>query len=65
MWQVFSGQGTVSLGERRFDVTTGDLVAVPSWQPLSWRADTDLDLFTFGDAPVYQALRLHRTATEA
>lgn len=61
VWQVFSGQGTARLGDQRFDVTTGDLVAVPSWQPLSWTAHTTLDLFTFSDAPVYEALRLNRT----
>jgi gentisate 1,2-dioxygenase len=61
VWQVFDGQGTVRLGERGIDVTTGDLVAVPSWQPLSWTAHTALDLFVFSDAPVYEALRLHRT----
>jgi gentisate 1,2-dioxygenase len=61
VWQVFAGEGTVALGERSLDVTTGDLIAVPSWQPLSWTAHTGLDLFTFSDAPVYEALRLART----
>jgi len=63
VWQVFAGEGTVLLGDRRIDITTGDLVAVPSWQPLSFQAHTDLDLFTFGDAPVYEALKLNRTST--
>ncbi|HEY1573704.1 MAG TPA: cupin domain-containing protein [Pseudonocardiaceae bacterium] len=61
VWQVFSGDGVAHLGDRRIDVATGDLVAVPSWQPLSFQAHTDLDLFTFSDAPVYQALNLART----
>ncbi len=61
VWQVFTGEGTVRLGEKSIEVTTGDLVAVPSWQPLSWTAHTGLDLFTFSDAPVYEALRLDRT----
>jgi gentisate 1,2-dioxygenase len=61
VWQVFSGEGTAELGDKRFDVATGDLVAVPSWQPLSWTAHTSLDLFAFSDAPVYEALGLNRT----
>jgi gentisate 1,2-dioxygenase len=63
VWQVFSGEGVVQVGERRFDVAIGDLVAVPSWEALSFHAGTDLDLFTFNDAPVYQALRLYRSQT--
>lgn len=60
VWQVFSGSGEVHLGDRTVEITTGDLVAVPSWEALSFRARTELDLFTFSDAPVYEALRLHR-----
>lgn len=61
VWQVFSGTGTVHIGDKTVQVATGDLVAVPSWQPFSVEADTDLDLFTFSDAPVYEALNLYRT----
>ena len=39
----------------------GDVVAVPSWCELSLQADTDLDLFTFSDAPVFEKLSLLRT----
>jgi gentisate 1,2-dioxygenase len=42
----------------------GDVVAVPSWCPVRWRAGAaGLDLFLFGDAPVYEALGLARTDT--
>jgi gentisate 1,2-dioxygenase len=61
VWQVFDGEGTVLLGDRRIEIATGDLVAVPSWQPLSFLAHTELTLFTFSDAPIYEALRLART----
>ncbi|QRP50800.1 cupin domain-containing protein [Amycolatopsis sp. FDAARGOS 1241] len=61
VWQVFSGEGEVRFGQRTVEIATGDLVAVPSWEELSFRAYTDLDLFTFSDAPVYEALRLHRS----
>ncbi|MET8210689.1 cupin domain-containing protein [Streptomyces sp. NPDC005373] len=69
VYQVFDGSGTVTVGEKSWTVTRGDLFVVPSWQPLSVRSeagatDSDsgaLDLFRFSDAPVFEALRLDRT----
>ncbi|HOL37496.1 MAG TPA: hypothetical protein PLT38_06700, partial [Rubrivivax sp.] len=65
VFQVFDGSGTVSVGEQRWSVARGDLFVVPSWQPLSMRADgadggPTLDLFRFGDAPIFEALHAHR-----
>jgi gentisate 1,2-dioxygenase len=62
VWQVFSGTGTLHLPRGPVPVGAGDLVVVPSWCPLRIEADTQLDLFTFSDAPVYEALQLARTA---
>ncbi len=72
VYQVFDGSGTVRVGDREWRVGRGDLFAVPSWQELSIRSeagsdDSDsgaLDLFRFGDAPVFEALHLYRTTTE-
>ncbi len=61
VWQVFAGEGSVDLGGEVLDVTEGDVVAVPSWCPFSWRATGTLDLFTFSDAPVLEALGLDRS----
>jgi gentisate 1,2-dioxygenase len=58
VWQVFTGQGTFVLGGDSVDIGIGDVVAVPSWCETSITASTDLDLFTFSDAPVYAALGL-------
>ncbi|WGX98812.1 cupin domain-containing protein [Nocardioides sp. L-11A] len=70
VYQVFDGSGTVTVGDRAWSVTRGDLFVVPSWQPFSARSeagatDSDtsggaLDLFRFSDAPVFEALRLDR-----
>jgi gentisate 1,2-dioxygenase len=68
VYQVFDGSGTVTVGEKTWTVTRGDLFVVPSWQPFSARsqagsADSDsgtLDLFRFSDAPVFEALKLAR-----
>lgn len=62
VFQVFDGDGSVTVGERRWDVARGDLFVVPSWQPFSATAadGTALDLFRFGDAPIFEALHAHR-----
>ncbi|MFF5083353.1 cupin domain-containing protein [Actinoplanes sp. NPDC000266] len=69
VYQVFDGAGRVTVGEHSWSVTRGDLFVVPSWAPFSARSeasasDSDsgaLDLFTFSDAPIFEALRLGRT----
>jgi gentisate 1,2-dioxygenase len=64
VFQVFDGGGSVTVGERTWQVERGDLFVVPSWQPFSAQASGDcaLDLFRFGDAPIFEALHAHRTA---
>src|SRR5258708_4610295 len=72
VYQVFDGSGTVTVGDKIWTVTRGDLFVVPSWQPFSARSeagatDSDsgaLDLFRFTDSPVFEALRLNRTQAE-
>jgi gentisate 1,2-dioxygenase len=71
VYTVFDGSGTVTVGDKTWSVTRGDLFVVPSWQPFSARSeagatDSDsaaLDLFRFSDSPVFEALKLHRTVT--
>ena len=69
VFQVFDGSGVVTVGDESWTVTRGDLFVVPSWTPFAFRSeagasDSDegaLDLFRFSDAPIFEALRLHRT----
>jgi gentisate 1,2-dioxygenase len=68
VFQVFDGAGTVTIGDKTWSVTRGDLFVVPSWVSFSARSeagstDSDsraLDLFRFTDAPVFEALGLNR-----
>jgi gentisate 1,2-dioxygenase len=60
VWQVFSGSGTVWIGEQRHDVAVGDMFAVPSWASLRLASGDGLDCFRFSDDPVYEALGLAR-----
>jgi gentisate 1,2-dioxygenase len=67
VFQVFDGRGTVRVGERRWTVGRGDMFVVPSWVPFSAQAEGDaaLDLFRFGDAPIFEALHAHRVQVDA
>lgn len=62
VFQVFDGRGSVTVGERTWEVARGDLFVVPSWQPFMATAvgDASLDLFRFSDAPIFEALHAHR-----
>jgi gentisate 1,2-dioxygenase len=60
VWQIFDGAGHVRVGERGWVVGRGDLVVVPSWQPITIAADSELDLFRFSDAPIIERLHADR-----
>jgi len=71
VYQVFDGTGTVTVGESTWTVRRGDMFVVPSWEPLTVVStatpdDSEseaLDLFRFSDAPILEALHLHRAET--
>jgi gentisate 1,2-dioxygenase len=65
VWQVFAGQGVMTVGEHRYELAHGDVVAVPSWANVTIEASDELDLFTFSDAPVMEKLSLLRTEVDA
>jgi gentisate 1,2-dioxygenase len=65
VWQVFNGTGRVRIADVTYEVSTGDLFAVPSWARVSIEAETDLDAFRFSDEPIYEALSLARTEVES
>lgn len=66
VWQVFDGAGSVRVGERAWEVGRGDLVAVPSWVPLTITAGPGpLDLFRFSDTPVFERLHADRVQVES
>ena len=61
VWQVFEGEGSVTLGGTTHVLHTGDLFSVPSWVPWSLAADTQFDLFRFNDGPIIERLGFART----
>jgi gentisate 1,2-dioxygenase len=61
VWQVFDGDGQVSLNGSAYPLARGDVFAVPAWTEVALQAGAQLDLFTFSDAPVFEKLNLLRT----
>lgn len=64
VWQVFEGRGEIVVADNVWRVEKGDLVVVPSWEPWELRAESQLDLFRFSDAPVIERLNFERTFIE-
>jgi gentisate 1,2-dioxygenase len=60
VWQVFAGSGSVLLSGIEHGLERGDLFVVPSWAEYELRSGDGLDLFRFSDAPIFEALGLHR-----
>ena len=67
VFQVFDGQGMVTVGEHQWQVRRGDMFVVPSWTSFSARCDagaTSLDLFRFSDTPIFEAVHAYRSQIE-
>lgn len=58
--QVFDGTGTVLLGGQEHRLEQGDIFVAPSWCEFSVEAETQIDLFLFNDAPIFERLGLAR-----
>jgi gentisate 1,2-dioxygenase len=57
---VFRGNGVAVVGNDRFDIAPGDIIAIPSWTPWRLEAHVALDVFSTCDAPVLDALGFYR-----
>lgn len=64
VYQVFEGRARVRIGGSEWNVESGDLFVVPSWQPLTMAAAEGVDLFRFGDAPIFDRLHQSRLRVE-
>lgn len=64
VYQVFEGRGYAIVGDQTYEVETGDIFVVPSWAPFQLQAETQFDLFEFGDQPIIESLQFQRTYIE-
>lgn len=64
IYQVFEGEGAFVLNGERIAVAKGDMIVVPSWAAWSIEAETQFDLFRFGDQPIFERLHFNRTFIE-
>ena len=54
------GGGELRVADKTWRFEVNDIVVVPSWHSVQWRADRGSFLFSFSDRPVQQALGLWR-----
>lgn len=59
---VTEGRGSFDVGDKTFQVSQGDIVAVPAWAERKMRADEDLVLFSYSDKATHEKLGLWREA---
>lgn len=64
VFQVFDGDGSVTLNGTEHKLAKGDMFVVPSWVAWSLQAETLFDLFRFSDAPIMERLNFARTLVE-
>jgi gentisate 1,2-dioxygenase len=68
VYYVIAGEGSTTIGDRRFDWAEGDVLALPPW---SWHAHVNRSatapaiLFSLADRPVYEVLGLYREESAA
>jgi gentisate 1,2-dioxygenase len=60
VFAVHKGKGAAQIGEEKFLLAPHDVFVVPSWAPYSFRADTDLELFSYSDRAGQEALGYFR-----
>jgi gentisate 1,2-dioxygenase len=53
---VHKGQGTAKVGEEEFAVSPHDVFVAPPWEPYSFSADSELELFSYSDRAAQEAL---------
>lgn len=64
IYQVFSGRGEFVIDGTTHKVETGDMIVVPSWSASQVHAETEFELFAFGDQPIVERLSLNRRYVE-
>jgi len=57
---VAEGRGSVTVGDRTFEIGPKDVVAIPGWAWRSFKATDDLFLFFFSDRVIHEKLGFYR-----
>lgn len=60
---VYRGAGSSVINGQRFEWSSGDMLAIPSWSIVEHEAAEPTDLFAITDTPVLKALGLYREET--
>ncbi|MFC5698799.1 gentisate 1,2-dioxygenase [Pseudomonas sp. GCM10022186] len=64
VFSVVEGSGRALIAGQSYTFAAKDIFVVPSWAPVSLRADEECVLFSYSDRPIQEALGLLREARE-
>ena len=64
VFAVHKGRGQVKIGDREFAIAAHDVVVAPPWEPYSFHADSELELFSYSDRAGLEALGYWREQME-
>jgi len=53
---VHQGRGAAKVGEKEFSLAPHDVFVAPPWEPYSFSADSELELFSYSDRAAQEAL---------
>jgi gentisate 1,2-dioxygenase len=56
VFAVHRGKGTAQIGDQTFAIAPHDVFVAPPWQPYSFKADSELELFSYSDRAGQEAL---------
>ena len=59
-----AGTGTAKIGDETFKIAPHDVFVVPPWQPYSFKADSEIELFSYSDRAGQEALGYWREQIE-
>ena len=64
VFAVHRGTGTAQIGDKTFAIASHDVFVAPPWQPYSFQADRDMELFSYSDRAGQEALGYWREQVE-
>jgi gentisate 1,2-dioxygenase len=56
VFAVHRGTGTAQIGDKTFAIAPHDVFVAPPWQPYSFTADSEIELFSYSDRAGQEAL---------
>jgi gentisate 1,2-dioxygenase len=60
VFTIVEGTGSINVAGKRFDWAPHDVIAIPSWQPFEFTANSEAVIFSYSDRVVQEGLDIYR-----